>query len=128
MKIVEQEGVGRDEEVTAWTWKADRFALSLNISNSDQNKPFSLTQNGPSLNGVSSWSLGVSGLNYDTGPKTYYLDLAQSDSPDRFNESQVSSSRIIITVEDVPDQFPVWVEPCYPKTIFENISISITQN
>ena len=63
------------------------------------------------------------GLNYDTGPKTYYLDLELTDTPDKFGESQVTSSRIIITVDDVPDQFPVWVEPCYPKTIYENITV-----
>ena len=33
-QFVEQEGVGREEEVTAWTWKAERFfsfSLSPNI-------------------------------------------------------------------------------------------------
>ena len=32
-----------------------------------------------------------------------------------------TSTTIIIFVEDVSDQDPLWVEPCFPKEVDENL-------
>ena len=65
----------------------------------------------------------MSGLNYDTGAKTYYLDLMLRDAPDRFGRRLNTSTTIIVFVEDVSDQDPLWVEPCFPKEVDENLAI-----
>ena len=65
----------------------------------------------------------IIGLSYDTGPKTYYIDLILTDSPDMFGYTESTSTTIIIIVDDVADQDPLWVEPCYPKPIDEMIEI-----
>ena len=62
-------------------------------------------------------------LNYDTGPKTYYVELALRDTADRFGQSLATSATIIVTVEDLPDLDPIWVQPCYPQAIDEEIPL-----
>lgn len=64
-----------------------------------------------------------SGLNYDTGAKTYYVTLLLRDAADRFGRRMETIQTIIVSVQDVADQDPLWVQPCYPQEVNESLSI-----
>lgn len=51
------------------------------------------------------------------------MELALRDTADRFGQSRATSATIIVTVEDLPDQDPIWVQPCYPQAIEEEIPL-----
>ena len=63
------------------------------------------------------WS---SGLDYDTGAKTYYLNLVLRDAADRFGNRKETERTLVVDVQDVADQDPFWVEPCYPLEVNES--------
>ena len=55
------------------------------------------------------------------------MELALRDTADKFGQSLATSATIIVTVEDLPDLDPIWVQPCYPQAIDEEIPLGLVK-
>ena len=51
-------------------------------------------------------------LDYDAGAKIYSLDMLLTDGADRFGKQKTNEGTILVSVQDTPDQPPLWLKGC----------------
>ena len=61
-------------------------------------------------------------LDYDFGQKIYSLKFNLTDAEDRFGNQMSLPNSLLVNINDIPDQPPLWTSPCFFQTFEEEMS------
>ena len=63
----------------------------------------------------------ILGLDYDSGQKVFSLQFNLIDAQDRFGNQNVWPGTLLVEIDDIPDNPPLWTSPCIYKTFKEEM-------